>query len=41
VAKAGQRWWEIDVTWWAIQVLSTLGLAQKIVRLNPQGSVKG
>jgi stearoyl-CoA desaturase (delta-9 desaturase) len=41
VAKAGLRWWEIDVTWWAIQVLSTLGLAQKIVRLNPQGSVKG
>ena len=31
VAKAGQRWWEIDVTWWAIQVLQMLGLAKKIV----------
>jgi stearoyl-CoA desaturase (delta-9 desaturase) len=31
VAKAGQRWWEIDVTWWAIQVLRMLGLAKKIV----------
>ena len=31
VAKAGQRWWEIDVTWWAIQTLKTLGLAKKVV----------
>lgn len=31
VAKAGQRWWEIDMTWWAIQALNTLGLAKKIV----------
>ncbi|MGK7895337.1 MAG: acyl-CoA desaturase [Xenococcus sp. (in: cyanobacteria)] len=31
VAKAGQRWWEIDVTWWAIQILHILGLAKKIV----------
>ncbi len=31
VAKAGQRWWEIDVTWWAIQILQMLGLAKKIV----------
>lgn len=31
VAKAGQRWWEIDVTWWAIQALNTLGLASKVV----------
>ncbi|MEO1374020.1 MAG: fatty acid desaturase [Cyanobacteria bacterium J06635_10] len=31
VAKAGLRWWEIDVTWWAIQVLQTLGLAKKVV----------
>jgi stearoyl-CoA desaturase (delta-9 desaturase) len=34
VAKAGQRWWEIDMTWWAIKVLQTLGLATKIVE-NP------
>ncbi|MGL5873924.1 MAG: acyl-CoA desaturase [Xenococcaceae cyanobacterium] len=31
VAKAGQRWWEIDMTWWAIQTLKVLGLAKKIV----------
>ena len=31
VAKAGQRWWEIDVTWGAIQVLRGLGLAKKVV----------
>lgn len=31
VAKAGLKWWEIDVTWWAIQVLRALGLAQKVV----------
>jgi sn-2 palmitoyl-lipid 9-desaturase len=31
VAKAGQRWWEIDMTWWAIEILKILGLAKKIV----------
>jgi stearoyl-CoA desaturase (delta-9 desaturase) len=31
VAKAGQRWWEIDMTWWAIQTLKIFGLAKKIV----------
>jgi sn-2 palmitoyl-lipid 9-desaturase len=31
VAKAGWEWWEIDMTWWAIKVLQTLGLAQRIV----------
>lgn len=31
VAKAGWRWWEIDVTWWAIQTLKTLGIAKKVV----------
>jgi sn-2 palmitoyl-lipid 9-desaturase len=31
VAKAGWQWWEIDMTWWAIQTLSTLGLAKKVV----------
>ncbi|MEB3310513.1 MAG: fatty acid desaturase [Snowella sp.] len=31
VAKAGWRWWEIDVTWWVIWALKTLGLAQKVV----------
>ncbi|BBC22576.1 acyl-CoA desaturase [Pseudanabaena sp. ABRG5-3] len=31
VAKAGWRWWEVDVTWWAIQVLRAFGLATKVV----------
>lgn len=31
VAKAGLRWWEIDLTWWAIRVLQTLGLAKNVV----------
>ncbi|WP_201322692.1 fatty acid desaturase [Pseudanabaena sp. lw0831] len=31
VAKAGWRWWEVDVTWWAIQVLRSLGLATKVI----------
>jgi stearoyl-CoA desaturase (delta-9 desaturase) len=28
VAKAGFQWWEIDMTWWAIQILNKLGLAK-------------
>lgn len=35
VAPAGRKWWEIDVTWWAIWVLKTLGLAKKVV-MPPQ-----
>ncbi|GAB4382116.1 MAG: fatty acid desaturase [Elainellaceae cyanobacterium] len=31
VAKAGWRWWELDVTWWAIWVLKYMGLARKVV----------
>lgn len=31
VAKAGWRWWEVDITWWAIWLLKTLGFAQKVV----------
>ncbi|ERN41515.1 fatty-acid desaturase [Rubidibacter lacunae KORDI 51-2] len=34
VAKAGLRWWEIDMTWWAIQVLGSLGLTEKVVKLT-------
>ncbi|MGB3695557.1 MAG: fatty acid desaturase [Spirulinaceae cyanobacterium] len=30
VAKAGQKWWEVDPTWWAIQVLQRFGLAKKV-----------
>ncbi|NJK99618.1 MAG: acyl-CoA desaturase [Spirulinaceae cyanobacterium RM2_2_10] len=32
VARAGRRWWEIDMTWWAIQVLASLGLVTQIVQ---------
>ena len=31
VAKAGLRWWEIDMTWWSIQILRVLGLARKVI----------
>lgn len=31
VAKAGWKWWEVDVTWWAIKGLEKLGWAKKIV----------
>jgi sn-2 palmitoyl-lipid 9-desaturase len=31
VAKAGWKWWEIDMTWWAIQVLRMTGLARRVV----------
>ncbi|MFB2937772.1 acyl-CoA desaturase [Aerosakkonemataceae cyanobacterium BLCC-F154] len=31
VAKAGWKWWEIDMTWWAIQLLQLLGLARKVI----------
>lgn len=35
VAKAGWKWWEIDMTWWAIVLLQQLGLARRVV-LPPQ-----
>ncbi|HEY9802730.1 MAG TPA: acyl-CoA desaturase [Leptolyngbyaceae cyanobacterium] len=38
VAKAGFQWWEIDVTWWSIKLLQTLGLAKKVV-LPPAKSI--
>lgn len=31
VAKAGWKWWEIDMTWWVIMGLKQLGLAKRIV----------
>ena len=31
IAQAGLKWWEIDVTWWTIQILKKLGLARKVV----------
>ncbi|MFZ9738229.1 MAG: acyl-CoA desaturase [Prochlorotrichaceae cyanobacterium] len=35
VAKAGWQWWELDMTWWVINLLKTCGLATK-VNLPPQ-----
>jgi stearoyl-CoA desaturase (delta-9 desaturase) len=26
----GFRWWELDLTWWHIQMLGRLGLARRI-----------
>jgi stearoyl-CoA desaturase (delta-9 desaturase) len=40
VAPAGRYWWEVDVTWWAIQVLKTLGLAKKVV-MPPKPQAQG
>lgn len=31
VAPAGRKWWEIDMTWWIIQILQGVGLAKKVV----------
>jgi len=30
VAKAGWRWWEIDMTWWVIWLLKSVGLAHHV-----------
>ncbi len=38
VAKAGWRWWEIDVTWWVIWIFKSLGLARN-VNLPPKTSI--
>ena len=37
MAKHGHRWWEIDVTYWAIVALERLGLAWSVVH-TPYGS---
>lgn len=29
-ARHGLKWWEIDVTWWMVCVLKSLGLAKKV-----------
>lgn len=34
-ARFGHRWWELDVTWLTIRLLSALGLARKIVTPSP------
>jgi stearoyl-CoA desaturase (delta-9 desaturase) len=36
VAKAGWKWWEIDMTWWVIIILKMLNLAKRVV-MPPTG----
>lgn len=31
VAKAGWKWWEMDMTWWVIALLRQVGLAQRVL----------
>lgn len=31
VAKAGWKWWELDITWWVIKTLERVGLAKRVV----------
>jgi len=40
VAKAGWSWWEVDLTWWSIQLLKTLGLAKKVTMPPIQALLK-
>jgi fatty-acid desaturase len=36
MAKAGHKWWEIDVTYWAILALEKVGLAWNVVKEVPK-----
>jgi stearoyl-CoA desaturase (delta-9 desaturase) len=36
VAKAGWKWWELDMTWWVIYILKKLGLARRVMQ-TPTG----
>ncbi|MEZ6122809.1 MAG: fatty acid desaturase [Planctomycetaceae bacterium] len=37
VAPAGHRWWEVDMTWWAIRALQMTGLAYDVKSKIPVG----
>jgi stearoyl-CoA desaturase (delta-9 desaturase) len=39
VARQGHRWWEIDVTYWAIWLMEKVGLAWDVIRVKdiPKG----
>jgi stearoyl-CoA desaturase (delta-9 desaturase) len=39
-AKVGLQWWEIDMTWWCIQALRTIGLAWDIRIPTPEEIAK-
>ncbi|BAC90807.1 acyl-CoA desaturase [Gloeobacter violaceus] len=34
-ARAGLRWWEVDMTWWVIRALEMAGLATQVVPPRP------
>ncbi len=36
MARTGHRWWEVDVTYWAICLLEKLGLVWNVPARNPQ-----
>ncbi len=38
IAQTGWRWWEVDPTWWTIQLLEKLGLAKKVATMPVQAS---
>lgn len=37
LAPAGHRWWEFDMTWWAIRALQLTGLAYDVKSKIPEG----
>ncbi|MCA9049019.1 MAG: fatty acid desaturase [Planctomycetaceae bacterium] len=37
LAPAGHRWWEVDMTWWAIRILRMTGLAYDVRDTLPVG----
>jgi len=38
MAKHGHRWWEVDVTYWAIYLMEKTGLAWDVVKTIPRGT---
>lgn len=39
-AKAGLKWWEIDMTWWTILLLQSIGLAKKVILIKEDNLAK-
>ncbi|MFM7834743.1 MAG: fatty acid desaturase, partial [Planctomycetaceae bacterium] len=37
IAPAGHKWWEVDLTWWSIRLLKTVGLAWDVRDKLPLG----
>ncbi len=38
LARAGHRWWEVDITWWSIRALQFVGQAYDVKDHNPATS---